>query len=94
MENGEEIIQYKTRGTCCKVMYLKLKDGIVLDSEFVGGCSGNLQGIKSLIKGMKAEDVIHKLKGIDCGGKGTSCPDQLANCLIEYSQKKSAAKNL
>ena len=62
MTDNEEVIQYRTQGTCCKVIYLKIKDGVVLDSEFVGGCSGNLQGIKSLIKGMKTEDVIAKLK--------------------------------
>ena len=93
MEN-EEIIQYRTRGTCCKIINLKLKDGVVEDSEFLGGCSGNLQGIKSLIKGMKIEEVIDKLKGIDCNGKGTSCPDQLATCLIEYSNHKKGTKTL
>ena len=91
---NEEIIQYRTRGTCCKIINLKLKDGVVLDSEFLGGCSGNLQGIKSLIQGMKIEDVIKKLKGIDCNGKGTSCPDQLASCLIEYAESKNSTKAL
>lgn len=89
-----ETIQYQTRGTCCKVMYVQVQDDTVLDAEFMGGCNGNLQGIKSLIKGMKIKDVIEKLKGIDCNGKGTSCPDQLAVCLTEYSKKKSASKTL
>lgn len=83
-----ETIQYKTAGTCCKLIYLQIQDGTVLDVEFLGGCNGNLQGIKSLIKGLNISDIIKKLSGIDCGGKGTSCPDQLAKCLIEYSKQK------
>ena len=89
-----ETIQYKTQGTCCKMMYVQVDNGVVADTEFLGGCSGNLQGIKSLIQGMKIEEVIEKLKGIDCNGKGTSCPDQLATCLIEYSKAKNASKTL
>lgn len=80
------IIQYQTKGTCCQMMQVKVQDGIVLDAEFFGGCNGNLKGIKSLIKGMKIEDVIERLEGITCGPKSTSCPDQLAKCLIEYKQ--------
>ena len=82
-----EIMQYQTKGTCCKFMQVKINDGIVEDVDFMGGCSGNLQGIKSLIKGMKIDDVIDKLKGIPCGPKSTSCPDQLAQCLIQYKAK-------
>ena len=82
----EKIIQYQTSGTCCQMMQVKLQDGIVLDAEFYGGCNGNLKGIKELIKGMKDEDVINKLSGITCGAKPTSCPDQLAKCLIQYKQ--------
>lgn len=84
-----ETIQYKTVGTCCKMMYVQIDGDIVNDAEFLGGCSGNLQGIKHLIKGMPIEEVISKLKGIDCGGKGTSCPDQLAQCLTEYVKQKT-----
>lgn len=94
MTNKEEIIQYQTVGTCCKIIALKIENDIIKDAEFLGGCNGNLQGIKSLIKGMKISEVIEKLKGIDCGGKGTSCPDQLATCLIEYSKQKSETKTL
>lgn len=83
-----ETIQYKTEGTCCKLIYLQIQDETVVDAEFLGGCHGNLQGIKSLIKGLKISDIIKKLSGINCGGKGTSCPDQLAKCLIEYSKQK------
>ena len=82
-----EIIQYATEGTCCKFMQVKVNDGIVEDVEFMGGCNGNLQGIKNLIKGMKIDDVIEKLSGIPCGGKPTSCPDQLARCLTQYKAR-------
>ncbi|MGN0005473.1 MAG: TIGR03905 family TSCPD domain-containing protein [Candidatus Gastranaerophilaceae bacterium] len=89
-----ETIQYQTKGTCCKLIYLQIDDDKVLDAEFLGGCSGNLQGIKSLIKGMTIDEVIARLKGIDCNGKGTSCPDQLAACLSEYKKQKSTSKTL
>lgn len=82
----EKIIQYQTSGTCCQMMQVKVQNGIVMDVEFYGGCNGNLKGIKSLIKGMKVDEVISKLQGITCGAKPTSCPDQLAKCLIEYKQ--------
>ncbi len=86
-----EVLQYETAGTCCKVMQVKINNGIIEDADFLGGCNGNLQGIKHLIKGMRVEDVIERLQGIQCGAKPTSCPDQLAKCLIEY---KSGVKNL
>ena len=89
-----ETIQYKTHGTCCKIMNILIDNDIIKDAEFFGGCSGNLQGIKHLIKNMSIKDVIEKLEGIDCNGKGTSCPDQLAKCLIEYSKQKSISKTL
>ena len=85
-----EVIQYQTQGTCCKFMQVKVNNGIVEDVDFMGGCSGNLQGIKSLIKGMKVDEVIEKLRGIPCGAKPTSCPDQLAQCLIQYKSKAVA----
>lgn len=84
---SEEIIQYHTQGTCCQVMQIKIEDNKIIDAEFFGGCNGNLKGIKSLIKGMNIDDVIEKLQGITCGPKPTSCPDQLAKCLIEYKNK-------
>lgn len=77
----ERVIQYETTGTCCRLMQVKLDDDIVVDANFLGGCSGNLQGIANLIKGMKIDDVIRKLSGVKCGDKSTSCPDQLAKCL-------------
>lgn len=84
-----EIIQYQTSGVCCGIMQVKINDDIIEDAEFLGGCSGNLSGLKSLIKGMRIDDVIDKLKGIKCGDKSTSCPDQLAKCLHAYKNKKT-----
>lgn len=90
MTDKPEVIQYKTVGTCCQLMQVAIQDGKVIDAEFLGGCNGNLKGIKSLIKGMAIDDVIEKLQGITCGSKSTSCPDQLAQCLIEYKSKNAA----
>ena len=90
-ENQPEVIQYQTSGTCCRMMYVAIQDNKIVDSEFIGGCHGNLQGIKSLIKGADIDEVISKLQGIRCGDKDTSCPDQLSKCLIAYKKKKQAA---
>lgn len=77
-------IEYKTKGTCCAVMNVLLDDDIIRDVEFIGGCMGNLRGIRQLVIGMKIDDVISKLNGIKCGSKSTSCPDQLSQCLLQY----------
>lgn len=74
---------YQTQGTCSKFIEFDVEDGIVNNVVFYGGCNGNLQGIARLVKGMKVDDVISRLEGINCGGKGTSCPDQLAKALRE-----------
>ena len=87
----EEAISYQTTGTCCRLMNVEIEDDIIKNVEFIGGCHGNLQGIKSLITGMNINDVIAKLKGIRCGDKSTSCPDQLATCLLNYIQSKRKA---
>ena len=83
---GEQFMnyKYKTRGTCASMISFDLDNGIVSDIKFTGGCNGNLKGIAKLAEGMNAEDVITKLRGIRCGFKTTSCPDQLANA-IEYA---------
>ena len=72
---------YRTKGTCSREIQFDVEDGVLKDVRFIGGCDGNLQGISNLAKGMKVEEVIERLKGIDCGGKGTSCPDQLSKAL-------------
>lgn len=73
--------RYSTFGTCSRLIDIEIENGVIKDVNFIGGCHGNLQGIASLVKGMKPEDVIDKLKGIRCGNKDTSCPDQLALAL-------------
>ncbi len=77
-------IQYRTQGTCCALMNVVLDDTKIVDVEFLGGCNGNLQGIRKLIIGMDIDEVAEKLQGIRCGVKPTSCPDQLSRCLLEY----------
>ena len=74
---------YKTKGTCSTMIDVELKDGVIDSVKFTGGCNGNLQGISALVKGMKPEEAINRLKGIRCGFKPTSCPDQLAHALEE-----------
>ena len=87
------VVEYQTSGTCCQLMKVTIdENNIIQDSEFLGGCNGNLKGIKNLIKGMSIDEVISKLQGIECNGKPTSCPDQLSKCLIEYKQKQLALK--
>ena len=83
----EKVIQYRTSGTCCQLMQVKFDGDVLVDVDFLGGCNGNLQGIKKLVSGMKIDDVIAKLSGITCGSKNTSCPDQLAKCLNEIKSK-------
>ena len=73
---------YKTHGTCSRAIEYEVQNGIVTECRFVGGCMGNTQGVAALVKGMKVEDAIARLKGIQCGFRGTSCPDQLA-CALE-----------
>ena len=76
-------IEYKTRGTCSRAVIVDVEDGIIKDCAFVGGCAGNTKGVAALVVGMKVEDAISKIKGIKCGMKSTSCPDQLALALEE-----------
>lgn len=73
--------RYKTVGTCSKSMTVDLDDGVIQNVSIEGGCNGNTKGLSILVKGMKAEDVIDKLSGVQCGNKGTSCPDQLSKAL-------------
>ena len=78
---------YKTSGTCSRAIDIELDDaGVVESVRFHGGCNGNTQGVAKLVTGMKAEDVIAKLRGIQCGLRGTSCPDQLARALEEMTK--------
>jgi uncharacterized protein (TIGR03905 family) len=75
---------YQPRGVCSRLFEFDIEDGRIKQLDVVGGCNGNLKGISSLIQGLSVEDVIGKLKGLDCGGRGTSCPDQIAKALEGY----------
>ena len=75
---------YKTKGTCSKEIQFDVEDGVITACKFIGGCPGNTTGVAKLVTGMNIDDVIARLKGVDCAGKGTSCPDQLAKALEEY----------
>ena len=71
--------QFRPQGVCSQAMKVEIDDeGVIQSLEVMGGCSGNLQGISALVKGMPAEEVVCRLRGIRCGFKNTSCPDQLA----------------
>lgn len=80
MKRGIHMV-YKPTGVCSQAIDIELDGDIIQSVSFVGGCNGNLQGIAALVKGMKAQDAIDKLRGIKCGFKSTSCPDQLAKAL-------------
>lgn len=79
---------YKTTGTCSSAINLEVEGDIIKSVSFTGGCNGNLQGISRLVEGMKVEDAISRLKGIRCGFKNTSCPDQLARALESLEAAK------
>lgn len=81
------IIEYSPVGVCSKKMTIEVEDGIVKSLSVLGGCNGNLKGISSLVVGMTVDEVIKRLDGIDCGGRGTSCPAQLAIALKEYKAR-------
>ena len=79
-------IRYKTSGVCARAINVEVENGIVTHVDFEGGCAGNTKGVAVLVEGMKVETAIEKLKGIKCGFKNTSCPDQLAKALLEFSE--------
>ena len=76
-------IQYTPRGVCSRSFQIEVEDGVIRSVQVVGGCDGNLKGLSSLLAGMKVEEAVQRMEGIRCGGKPTSCPDQLANALKE-----------
>jgi uncharacterized protein (TIGR03905 family) len=76
-------IDYKTSGTCANAVTIELEGERVMDVCFTGGCHGNAQGVAALAVGRPVSEVIERLRGIECGSKGTSCPDQLATALAE-----------
>ena len=76
--------EYIPRGVCARKMIIEVEGDTVVSLQTVGGCHGNSQGVAALVKGMKVDDVIARLDGINCSGKGTSCPAQLAAALRQY----------
>ena len=82
------VTEYTNRGVCSRKTIVDLApDGTILDISIIGGCNGNTNGLAKLLKGMNARDAIEKIKGIDCNGRGTSCPDQVAMALTEALSK-------
>ena len=79
---------YKTSGTCSREIRFDIDGDIVKNVRFVMGCNGNTQGISHLVEGMTVDEVIKRLEGINCGGRGTSCPDQLAKALKDAKMSK------
>ena len=79
-------IEFKTSGTCSRMVIVDVEDNVITDCKFVGGCAGNTQGVAALVKGMTTDEAISKIKGIKCGMKSTSCPDQLALALEELTK--------
>ncbi len=79
---------YVPQGVCSRRMDFEIEDGIIRELQVEGGCNGNLKGIGSLIRGMKIDDVIERLKGTTCGFKPTSCPDQIARALENYRNSR------
>lgn len=78
-------IEFQPQGVCARQIIIDVENDIVNDVKFIGGCSGNTQGVGALAKGMKVSEVIERLKGIRCGAKSTSCPDQFAKALIKHT---------
>lgn len=84
-----DTIIFNTKGVCPKEIIISIQDGILTKVTFKSGCNGNQQAVSRLVEGMRIESVIEKLKGINCGEKGTSCPDQLSKALQEYLNNKN-----
>ena len=80
-------VNFTPRGVCSRNINFDLEDGIIKNVKFTGGCNGNTQGIAKLVVGRKADEVVKLLRGTDCGGRGTSCPDQLAKAIEEAMKK-------
>ena len=78
-------IKFQPQGVCSKQIVIDVEDGIVNNVKFIGGCSGNTQGVGALAKGMQVNEVFERLQGIRCGARPTSCPDQLAKALVKHA---------
>lgn len=80
--------EYETQGVCSSIIKFEIEEGLVVSVSFEAGCDGNLKAISRLTQGMSVSEAIRRLEGIDCDGRGTSCPDQLAKALKAYSERK------
>ena len=83
-------MKYTTSGVCSREIEFDVVDGKLHNVRYLGGCNGNLQGVGALVEGMEIHEAIQRLKGIKCGMKGTSCPDQLATALEQYLASQQA----
>lgn len=79
---------YKTSGTCARAINFNIEGNKIVSVNFEGGCGGNTQGVAALLKGMDVNDAIQRLRGIRCGAKPTSCPDQLARALEQIKENQ------
>lgn len=79
--------EYFPEGVCSIKMVFDIEDNIIKSLEIIGGCPGNTVGVSKLVEGKTVDEVIKLLKGIPCGGKGTSCPDQVSKALEEYKKQ-------
>ena len=80
---------FNTKGVCSRSIEIELDGDTIKSVKFNGGCNGNTHGVAALVKGMKVDEAISRLKGIDCGGRGTSCPDQLAKALEQMKTQNA-----
>lgn len=81
------VYSYEPKGVCSMKMNIEVEESTIKSVQIIGGCAGNTQGISALVAGMNIDEAIKRLKGIDCGGRGTSCPDQLAIALEQIKEK-------
>ena len=79
--------EYTPQGVCSMQMIFEIDGGIVKELQIIGGCPGNTIGVSKLVKGKNIDEIIQMLKGIPCGNRGTSCPDQISKALQEYKNK-------
>lgn len=82
-------MNYKTHGVCSREIIFEVEGNTIKHVDFIGGCSGNTQGVARLVEGMEVDEAIRRLDGIQCGPKATSCPDQLAKALKQYKASLS-----
>lgn len=88
-----DTIKYRTKGTCSSEMNFEIENDRIVSLKVTGGCSGNLQGISSIVRNKTIDEVIEAFEGICCGMKSTSCPDQIAQALKSYRASKDASCN-